>query len=144
MVEDFYNESSYIPFSRVAVQFLIKIIDSPSCFLKPMIRSNISVDTTVKTEILFQFVLTIEPECPGLSIIDFFRKSPLNMRKSNITFDTIINKTIVTETWIPNDDQIGFHIYCAMAIDRFLIGLALLFYIFILQLVNRYNLIYIV
>jgi hypothetical protein len=119
MVGDFANESSDTPFSNVSAQFLIEIINTPSCLSKPVISSSVSTDTIVTVGTSFQFTVNIKSECPGVTIIDFFRTPPLNMYKSNITFNGTSNTSIVTETWTPTDDQIGSQDYCAMATDRY-------------------------
>jgi len=119
MIGDYYNESSVTPFSNVSAQFLIQIIATPTCLSKPIISSNVSTNTIVTVENSFQFTVTIQSDCPGTSIIDFFRTPPVNMYKSNITFDAINNVSIVTETWIPTSDQIGSQVYCAVATDRY-------------------------
>lgn len=119
MVGDYYNESSDTSFSNISVQFLIEIIDTPTCSSKPIISSNISKNTIVTVGNTFQFTVIIQSDCPGTSIIDYFRTPPLNMYKSNITFDPTNNASLVTETWIPTNDQTGSQVYCAMATDRY-------------------------
>jgi hypothetical protein len=119
MAEDFYNESSNTSLSSIAIQFLIQIIATPTCLLKPTISSNLSTDTIVTAGILFEFTVTIHSNCPGTTIIDYFRTPPLNMYKSNITFDAVNNASIVNETWTPSADQVGSQSYCAMATDRY-------------------------
>jgi hypothetical protein len=119
MVEDYYNESSDTPLSNVSVQFLIQIIPTPTCLSKPIISSSISTNTTVTVGTTVHFEVTIESNCPGTSIIDYFRTPPLYMYKSNITFDETNNVSIVYETWTPTSDQIGSQAYCALATDRY-------------------------
>jgi hypothetical protein len=118
MVEDFYNTSSNTSLSSVTIQFLIEIIDPSTCSSKPIISSNLSANTNIEVGNLFNFTLTIEPGCSGVTIVDYFRMPPLNMYKSNITVDAATKKSLVTETWIPTVDQIGSQVYCAMATDR--------------------------
>ena len=119
MVEDFYNESSNTSFSSVSIQFLIEIINTPTCLSKPIISSNLSANTIVQVGISFNFTCNNSIKCPGTTIIDFFRTPPLHMYKSNITFDAVNNISIVTETWTPTNDQIGSQVYCAIATDRY-------------------------
>ena len=119
MVEDFYNQSSNTPFSNVSAQFLIQIVNTPSCLSKPIINSNLSENTILQVGIPFQFTLTIQSTCPAVSIVDFYRIPPLYMQKSNITFDVTNNISTVTETWTPTADQIGSQSYYAMATDRY-------------------------
>jgi hypothetical protein len=123
MAEDYYNESSITPLSNVSIQFLIEIIPKPTCLLKPIINSTISTNTIVTVGTIFQFQVTIKSLCPGTSIIDYFRTPPLNMYKSNITFNGINNVSVVVETWTPTIDQIGSQSYCGLATDRYSIDL---------------------
>lgn len=119
MVEDFYNYSSNTALSSIPVQFLIEIIATPTCFSKPIISSNLSTDTILTVGQLFTFTVTIDINCTGTTIVDYFRNPPLNMQKSNITFDATNNLYLVTETWTPTSDQTGSQSYCAVATDRY-------------------------
>ncbi len=119
MVEDFDNYSNITALSSVAIQFLIQIIATPACFSKPIISSNLSTDTILTVGQLFTFTVTIEIGCSGTTIVDYFRTPPLNMQKSDITFDAKNYLYLVTETWTPTSDQVGSQTYCAMATDRY-------------------------
>ena len=119
MVEDFYTESSDVPFSSIPIQFLVKIVATPLCPLKPIIDSNLSSCTPIEIGVPFTFTLTITQGCNGTTIDDFFRMPPLNMYKSGITQIGSTNVWIVTETWIPTEEQIGSQVYCAIATDRY-------------------------
>ncbi|CAF3561829.1 unnamed protein product [Adineta steineri] len=117
MVEDFNNETNGTALSSVPIQFLIQIIALPTCYSKPIITSNASTNTIIPVGISYVFTLTIRSDCPDVTIIDYFRAPPLNMHKSNITFNGINNVSSVTETWTPSSDQIGSQTYCSIATD---------------------------
>ncbi|CAF1329040.1 unnamed protein product [Adineta steineri] len=117
MVEDFDNETNGTALSSVPIQFLIQIIALPTCYSKPIITSNASTNTIIPVGVSYTFTLTIKSGCPDVSIVDYFRAPPLNMRKSNITFNGINNVSSVTETWTPSSDQIGSQTYCSIATD---------------------------
>lgn len=119
MVEDFYNQSNNTALSSIPVQFLIQIIATPTCFSKPIISSNLSTNTILTVGQLFIFTVTIETDCSGTTIIDYFRTPPLTMQKSNITFNGTNDFYLVTETWTPTSDQVGSQPYCAMATNRY-------------------------
>ncbi|CAF0967799.1 unnamed protein product [Rotaria sordida] len=117
MIEDYYRESSYLPYSSIPLQFLIKIINKPSCFTKPMVSSNLSNCTPISVGVEFNFTLTIQQSCSNITIVDLFRTSPLNMYKNDLLQVGSTNIWIITETWIPTIDQIGSQVYCAIATD---------------------------
>ncbi|UJR29322.1 hypothetical protein I4U23_010534 [Adineta vaga] len=123
MVEDFYNDTNSTALSSVSIQFLIRIVAGPSCYFKPIITLNSSINSTLKVGTNYSLVFTISTNCSGVSIVDYFRSPLLNMRKSNLTFDAINNLWIITETWMPNAEQVGSQIYCAVATDRYFVSI---------------------
>jgi len=123
MVEDFPDESSYVAYSRVPIQFLIKVVGTPACSLQPMISSNMSACTAVQVGIEFNFTLTITQGCPNTTIDDVFTMPPLYMYKGDLTQIGSTNEWTITETWIPDILQLGSQVYCAVATDRYQIYL---------------------
>lgn len=119
MVEDFSNESNETALSAIPVQFLIQIIAKPSCPLIPTITSNGPSSFILQVGQSINFTMIIRTDCVGRTIEDFFRAAPLNMRKSNITYDAMNNQYTVTESWTPTSDQSGSQAYCATALDRY-------------------------
>ncbi|CAF3785454.1 unnamed protein product [Rotaria sp. Silwood1] len=117
MVEDFYDQSTYTPFSSVPIQFLIHIVNTSTCSLKPTINSTLSGCTAVEVGQTFNFTLTIIQGCTGTTILDFFRTPPLYMIKSSVVQVGTTNTWEVTETWTPVTLQIGSQVYCAVATD---------------------------
>jgi hypothetical protein len=120
MIEDFYTESSYTPFSSVPIQFLIQIVATPVCPLKPTISSNLSSCTAIEVGIQFNITILIEEGCSGTTIDDYFRMPPLYMYKDGLTQVGSSNIWTITETWTPTNAQIGSQVYCAVATDRLL------------------------
>ena len=118
IVEDFTHHSLHTPLSQVSLQFLVEIIDTPSCLSKPTVSSNLSGNTRVQVGNQFQFTVIIQAGCSSKTIREFFRVSPLFMYKSNLTQYGSANKSMVIETWIPTMEQIGSQMYCATAIDK--------------------------
>lgn len=119
MVEDFSNESNETALSAIPVQFLIQIIAKPVCPLKPTVTSNGPTSFTLLAGESINFTMIIRTDCVGRTIVEFFRTAPLNMRKSNITYDVMNNQYTVTESWTPTSDQIGSQAYCATGVDRY-------------------------
>ncbi|CAF1510665.1 unnamed protein product [Rotaria sp. Silwood1] len=117
MVEDYWTSSSYLPFSSIPLQFLIKIVSKPSCFTKPKINSSLQECTAITVGVTFTFTLTIMQGCVNTTIGDIYRIPPLNMYKSEISPADSINAWIMNETWIPTVDQVGSQVYCAIATD---------------------------
>ena len=118
-IEDFANASSTTPLSSVPVQFLVEIVSSPSCLSKTTIASNVTAGTRVLRGYPFQFTLFIQTHCPGVTISNLFRMSPLEMYKSDLTYDNTTNTSMITENWTPTTDQVGPQMYCAVAMDRY-------------------------
>jgi hypothetical protein len=121
MIEDFYTASTTTPFSSIPIQFLIEIVATPICPLKPTINSNLSSCTPIQVGIQFNITILITQGCSGTTIVDFVRMPPLNMYKGELTQVGSSNVWTITETWIPTSDQIGSQAYCAIAIDRYYI-----------------------
>ena len=119
MVEDFADSSSYTPFSSVPIQFLIHIVSSTSCSLKPTISSVLSDCTPIEVGVQFAFLLTITQGCSGTNLTDVFTMPPLYMHKGNITKVGTTNVWTMTETWTPTALQLGSQVYCAVAADRY-------------------------
>lgn len=105
--------------SSVPLQFIITIVNTPTCPNKPVINSTLPSCKVIQVGIPFNFTLTITQGCPGTSIIDHFRMPPINMFKGPLTQVGSTNIWTITETWIPTDQQIGSQVYCAVATDRF-------------------------
>ena len=117
MVEDFFNQSNDTVLSAIPVQFLIQIVTKPLCLLKPIITSNGAINNILDVGETIHFALIIQTNCVGRTI-EFFRTAPLDMKRSNLTYDGLTNQYTVTETWTPTSDQSGSQVYCATAIDR--------------------------
>ena len=118
MVEDFYDQSRTIPYSSVPNQFLIEIIDTPSCSPKPVITSTLSQCTAVRVGVQFSFTISIAQGCSGTLIDDVFRVPPLNMVQGTITQVGTSTVWSVDETWTPTDEQVDLQVYCAVATDK--------------------------
>lgn len=118
-IEDFSNTSTNIPLSSIPVQFLIEIVNTFSCSLKPTINSNISNCTPIYVGDQFNFTLTITEDCSNTTITDFYTVAPLNMSRSNLTRNGTNNIWNIIQTWIPTVEQMGLQVYCAVALDRF-------------------------
>ncbi|CAF2840099.1 unnamed protein product [Rotaria sp. Silwood2] len=117
MVEDFYDQSTYTPFSSVPIQFLIHIVNASVCPLKPTISSTLSACTAIQVGDTFSFTLTVVQGCSGTTLQDFFTMPPLNMIKGSIVQVGTTNTWTITETWTPTALQVGSQVYCAMATD---------------------------
>ncbi|CAF3856350.1 unnamed protein product [Adineta steineri] len=117
MVEDYYDSSTPTPFSSVPVQFLIHIVSATACPLQPTISSNLSDCSPIQVGVQFTFTLTIVQGCPGTTLQDVYTMPPLYMYKGSITQVGSTNVWTVTETWIPDELQLGSQVYCAVATD---------------------------
>ncbi|CAF0948507.1 unnamed protein product, partial [Didymodactylos carnosus] len=119
MIEDFYDESTYTPFSSIPLQFLIEVVASPPCPLAPNITGSISEGscTAIHVGELFTFQIIVEKGCPGTVISDIFTVPPLYMLKSSLIENVTGTLWSVTESWIPDATQVGSQVYCAVAVD---------------------------
>ncbi|CAF4179147.1 unnamed protein product, partial [Adineta steineri] len=117
MIEDFATLSTPTPFSSVPLQFLITIVSTPVCPLKPTISSTLSPCTAIEVGVQFNYTLSISQGCAGTTVKDLFTMPPLYMYKGNITRVGTTNVWTVTETWTPEISQIGSQVYCALATD---------------------------
>jgi hypothetical protein len=125
MVEDFYNANSSTALSSVPIQFLLYIVDTPACPLQPTIDSILSACTAVQVGVQFTFKLEITKGCSGTTIVDLFTMPPLFMDKGNLARVGTTNVWKISETWTPTTAQLGSQVYCAVAVDRYLITLLL-------------------
>ncbi|CAF1402365.1 unnamed protein product [Adineta ricciae] len=117
MVEDFSDSSSTTPFSSVPIQFLIQIVGTPVCPLKPTIEMNLANCTAVEVGVQFNFALNITIGCSGTTITDVNTNPPLYMYKGTLTRIGSTTVWTISETWIPTSDQLGSQVYCAIATD---------------------------
>ncbi|CAF1242503.1 unnamed protein product [Adineta steineri] len=117
MIEDFATLSTPTPFSSVPLQFLITIVSTPVCPLKPTISSTLSPCTAIEVGVQFIYTLSISQGCNGTTVTDLFTMPPLYMYKGNITRVGATNVWTITETWTPEISQIGSQVYCALATD---------------------------
>ncbi|CAF3515760.1 unnamed protein product [Adineta steineri] len=117
MVEDYYDSSTPTPFSSVPVQFLIHIVSATACPLQPTISSNLSDCSPIQVGVQFTFTLTIVQGCPGTTLQDVYTMPPLYMYKGSITQVGSTSVWTVTETWVPDELQLGSQVYCAVATD---------------------------
>ncbi|CAF4056468.1 unnamed protein product [Rotaria magnacalcarata] len=116
MAEDFYDQSTYTPFSSVPIQFLIHIVGAAVCPLQPQISSNLTACTAVEVGQTFTFTLTVVQGCSGTTLVDFFTMPPLYMIKGSIV-SVASNEWTITETWTPTAMQLGSQVYCSVATD---------------------------
>ncbi|CAF5209722.1 unnamed protein product, partial [Rotaria magnacalcarata] len=116
MAEDFYDQSTYTPFSSVPIQFLIHIVGAAVCPLQPQISSNLTACTAVEVGQTFTFTLTVVQGCSGTTLVDFFTMPPLYMIKGSIV-SVASNEWTITETWTPTVMQLGSQVYCSVATD---------------------------
>lgn len=142
MVEDFYDDASYNPYSSVPIQFLIQVVGTPVCPLKPIITANLSECTAIQVGVQFNFTLTIKQGCSGTTVDDVFTMPPLYMYKGDVTRIGSTNVWTISETWIPDILQLGSQVYCAVATDRYQVYVnnhsiyrSMLYFYFILVLV---------
>ncbi|UJR12511.1 hypothetical protein I4U23_016686 [Adineta vaga] len=117
MVEDFSNAASLIPFSSVPIQFLIQIVNTSTCPLKPTISSTLSTCTALEVGVQFNFTLTITAGCSGTTVTDVNTNPPLYMYKGSLTRVGMTDNWTIGETWIPTADQLGSQVYCALTTD---------------------------
>ncbi|CAF1276497.1 unnamed protein product [Adineta ricciae] len=117
MVEDFSDSSSTTPFSSVPIQFLIQIVSTPICPLKPTIEMNLANCTAVEVGIQFNFALNVTIGCSGTTITDVNTNPPLYMYKGTLTRIGSTTVWTISQTWIPTSDQLGSQVYCAIATD---------------------------
>ncbi|UJR07174.1 hypothetical protein I4U23_011462 [Adineta vaga] len=117
MVEDFYDATTNTSFSKVPIQFLVEIVSTPVCPLKPIITSTLPKCTPIQVGVQFNFTLTITSGCSGTTIKDVFTMPPLYMYKGNITRVGTTNVWTMVETWTPDSLQLGSQAYCALATD---------------------------
>ena len=118
-VEDFMTSSSTTPLSSVPVQFLVYVVQPPSCTILPYVfeLSNrtcipVGVGQTFTTRLY-----AINSCGSGVTILDIATLSFSGMVQSNLIKESsvVYYKTL---TWTPTSSQVGFQVMCAMAIDR--------------------------
>ncbi|CAF1109733.1 unnamed protein product [Adineta ricciae] len=63
MVEDFYNDTNSTSLSSVSIQFLIHIVAKPTCYSKPTISLNSSINTTLEVGTEYSFTFIIKTNC---------------------------------------------------------------------------------
>ncbi|CAF1393147.1 unnamed protein product [Adineta ricciae] len=116
-VEDFSNATSLIPLSSVPIQFLIQIVSTPTCPLKPTISSILPKCTNIEVGVQFRFTLNITVGCFGTNVTDVNTNPPLYMYKGVLRRVGISNIWTIDETWIPASNQLGSQVFCAVATD---------------------------
>jgi len=117
MVEDYYNSTTEIPYSRVPVQFLIYIAAATACSTKPVITSSLPECSPIEVGVPFNFSLIITQGCSGTTVTDVFTMPPANVFKTSFTRNGTSNIWILTSTWTPISLQLGPQVYCAVATD---------------------------
>lgn len=119
MVEDFSNANSTTSFSSVPVQFLIYIVGTTACAVKPIINSSLSQCSIVQVGVQFNFTLIIRQGCSSTTVKDVLTMPPLYMYKGPIIAESTNTSWTVSETWIPTSLQLGSQVFCAIATDRY-------------------------
>jgi len=120
-VEDFINSSSTTPLSSTPVQFIVKVIDPPSCTTLPEVLLIGQSCTTVEVNETFSSQLLAINYCgTNVSIVDIATLSFSGMLQSSVIklSSLIYYKTL---TWTPTINQLGYQVMCAMALDRLLL-----------------------
>ncbi|CAF0982712.1 unnamed protein product [Rotaria sordida] len=117
MVEDFYDKTTNISLSSVPIQFLVLIVNTSTCSLKPTITSTLPDCSPIQVGVQFNFTLTVTQGCSGTTVKDVFTMPPLYMYKGSLIRNGTNNVWTVTETWTPNVLQLGSQVYCAVATD---------------------------
>ena len=119
-MEDFINSTSTTPLSSVPVQFLVQVVDPPSCVTLPEIVGIPPEDSCTPVIVgqtcSSQFIAI--NYCGGSVIIeDIATLSFAGVIQDNITNQnsTIFYKSF---TWTPTSAQLGYQVMCAMAVDR--------------------------
>ncbi|CAF0900441.1 unnamed protein product [Rotaria sordida] len=101
MVEDFYDKTTNISLSSVPIQFLVLIVNTSTCSLKPTITSTLPDCSPIQVGVQFNFTLTVTQGCSGTTVKDVFTMPPLYMYKGSLIQNGTNNVWIVTETWTP-------------------------------------------
>ena len=117
-MEDFVSASSTTPMSAVPVQFIIKMVNSPTCsFLPEMVNSGQTCVTLKVNETYTSDLFAVNHCGSNVSIIDISSVSFTGMQQSTLQRmnSSLYYKTL---TWTPSSSQLGYHIMCSMALNR--------------------------
>ena len=107
--------------SSIPVQFLVYIIDVPTCGLAPVIlQTNVCVDVQVGTPVTFNIsAMTLcDPSMSNISMITV-SSSITGMNVSN-TIASLTNTSVshIMVRWTPQTNQIGSQRLCAIAFSE--------------------------
>ncbi|CAF1268736.1 unnamed protein product, partial [Didymodactylos carnosus] len=116
-VEDYLDSTSTTAFSSVPVQFLVYVIQEPSC-PSPTVFSSFTTDACISVQVGQTLVIPLfaESYCSTADITDIGTLSfPIVLKGSFIQ----LNSTVwtVNLTYTPTASEIGLQILCAIAID---------------------------
>ncbi|CAF4971039.1 unnamed protein product, partial [Rotaria sp. Silwood1] len=119
MVEDFISPTSTTPLSAVPVQFLVHVVNSPSCTTEPVIAGIPLEDscTPITVGQTFHSMLIAINHCgASVTIVDISTLSFSGMIKGDlIEFNT--STYYKTLSWTPTSSQLGYQVMCAMALN---------------------------
>ncbi|CAF1314880.1 unnamed protein product [Adineta ricciae] len=121
VIEDFVSSISTSPLSTIPLQFLIHVIEKPSCSHRPVLTSpnnhyeqcsEVAVNQTIYIELVAENLCSNSTVIKDIGILSFpsLTKSSLTQKNSSSTWSVLL-------TWIPTDIQIGSQLLCAIAVD---------------------------
>ena len=119
-VEDFINSTSTTPLSSVPVQFLVQVVNPPSCVTPPEIVGIPPEDSCTP-------VIVGETYSSELIAINYRGGSVVIEDVATLSFAGVIQSNITKQnssyfyksfTWTPTSAQLGYQVMCAMAFDR--------------------------
>lgn len=116
------DSASTTPLSSVPVQFLVQVVPPPSCTTPPYVfeLSNRSCTPVSVGQTFTSRLIAINSCGSSVSIDDIATLSFAGMVQSNVIKQSsvVYYKTL---TWTPTNNQVGFQVMCAMAIDRLIL-----------------------
>ncbi|CAF1314684.1 unnamed protein product [Adineta ricciae] len=121
VIEDFVSSISTSPLSTIPLQFLIHVIEKPSCSHQPVLTSpnnhyeqcnEVAVNQTIYIELVAENLCSNSTVIKDIGILSFpsLTKSSLIQKNSSSTWSVFL-------TWIPTVTQIGSQLLCAIAVD---------------------------
>lgn len=118
-MEDFIDSSSSTPLSATPVQFLVHVVEMPSCIIPPKVI-GLPIEQSCTPLLIgqtYSSILYAHNSCgSNVTIVDIATLSYAGVLKDNTT---MINDTTWYKefTWTPTATQLGYQVVCAMAFD---------------------------
>jgi hypothetical protein len=113
--------------SSVPLQFLVYVDGTQSCTLQPLLISDLNSDACQGAQVGVNFTITLTAinQCgSGRTISDIATVSfPIVIKSALVQDTTNTSLWSMTLTWAPTANQVGSQVFCAIAIDKSVIGL---------------------